>query len=116
MLLNLLNHFFAILPRSGNSVGFRAVDCPHVETLEGDLYPNVEYQSFTYEPVERELVLFNELVAMGFNLEALSKLFSLIAESLSLNHVLSWLLGVFLWSPLEIGARRFFIYKILSVS
>lgn len=60
MLFNLLNHFFVIIPRSNTSVGFRDVDCPNVETLTGDLYPNVEYQAFTYEPEERELTLFNE--------------------------------------------------------
>ncbi len=60
MLLNLLNHFFALLPKAKSSVGFQPVDCPNVTRLDGIPEPAKDYNAFSYEPKEMKLELFKE--------------------------------------------------------
>ncbi len=54
------------------------------------------------------------IMTSGFSLESFKIVLMIILRALSVNRLIGWLLGVFLWSPLEIGARRFFIDNTLT--
>ncbi|HAN42959.1 MAG TPA: hypothetical protein DCP98_05970 [Sphaerochaeta sp.] len=81
--------------------------------IAGAIYLSATFGTLTGALVSRYNE-FSELLAMGFSIETISRIFSLIAGNITFNHILSWLLGIFLWSPLEIGARRFFIDNTLT--
>jgi len=54
------------------------------------------------------------ILARGFSHESLKVIMKIIIGAFSVNRLIAWFLGIFLWSPLEIGARRFFIDNTLT--
>ncbi len=83
--------------------------------IAGAIYLSATFGTFSWDLVSRHSE-FGDIIAFGFTFEAVVHAMKIFFGSFTFQRVFAWMLGIFLWSPLEIGARRFFIDNTLTGS
>ncbi len=81
--------------------------------IAGAIYISATFGSVSWAFLTQGSDVSN-ILAYGFSYESFLIIKKIVLGVFTTKRLIAWLLGIFLWSPLEIGARRFFIDNTLT--
>ncbi len=81
--------------------------------IAGAIYISATFGSVSWAYITQGTDV-GEILAHGFSRESFLVIQKIILGMFTTKRMIAWLIAIFLWSPLEIGARRFFIDNTLT--